>query len=154
SGYREKLAANMMRTITHLRDLGRAPLHPVVLARDAWSDDPFLRAAFASAADVPTLIGRSEEIRAFFQEHAACEEVFALLHMQRVERQLFGPRLEGEMLKDDVAQTTVSFSDHRLLAPAADIAGVRLAFGHVILERLAQDVHAHVSALGEKARSL
>jgi hypothetical protein len=154
SGYRGKLEANVLHTIAHLRALASAPLHPVVLTREAWSDDPFVRAAFASADDVPALIGRTEEIRRFFDEHAACEEAFALLGMERVERQVFAPHLEGEVIRNDVAQTVVSFAGHRLLAPAPDLAGARLAIGRLVLHRLAQDVLARVEALVAKAKAL
>jgi hypothetical protein len=154
SGYREKLADNVALTITHLRELGRAPLEPVVLARTGWSDDPCLRAVFAAADDVPALIGRSDVVRRFFDEHAACDEAVALLGMRRVERQVFAPRLEGEMLKNDVAQTTVCFSDHRLVAPAEDVPRARLEIGRLVLERLAQLVLERVVAIGEKTKAL
>ena len=64
SRYREKLAGNVARTISHLRALAaRLPLESIVLSPGAWSEDPRVRAFFAAAADVSTCIGRSDEVR-------------------------------------------------------------------------------------------
>jgi len=136
SGYREKLSGPAARTIAHLRGLARAPLGPVLLSRAAWSEDPRVHAFFAAADDVPDCLARSEELRRFFDEHPACDEACALLGMRREERQVFAPRLEGEVLRHDVAQTTVGFSGHRLVAPSADLAQARLEVGALRLVRV------------------
>jgi hypothetical protein len=154
SGYREKLAGNVRRTIDHLREIGRARLEPVVLGRGAWSDDPQVRAYFAAADDIPECIGRSDDIRRFFEAHPECQEAHALLGMRRAERQILAPRLEGEAVRHDVAQTTVSFSGHRLLAPAAELEQTRLEVGRRILQRLAQMVLARIVAIDEQAKDL
>ena len=57
-------------------------------------------------------------------------------------------------MRHDVAQTTVSFSEHRLIAPAADLAQARLDVGHRILQRLAQQVLDRIVALGREAEDL
>jgi len=154
SGYHAKLAGSAARTIAHLRALGRAPLGPVLLCRAAWSEDPRVHAFFAAADDVPECLARSEELRRFFDEHPACDEACALLGMRREERQVFAPRLEGEVLRHDVAQTTVGFSGHRLVAPSADLAQARLEVGRLILQRLAQQVLERIVAIGREAEDL
>jgi hypothetical protein len=155
AGYRAKLAANVRATIAHLRALGRqVPSHATLLTRTAWADDPFVRTAFAAADDVAATIGRSEELRRFFDEHPACDEATALLGMRREERQVFAPRLEGGVLRQDVPQTTVCFSGQVLVAPAQTVERTRLEIGRRILLRLAQLVLVRVIAIGEKARAL
>jgi len=154
-GYRAKLSGNVRATIAHLRALGRQfPSNPTLLTRAAWADDPFVRAVFASAADVPAVLGRSEELRRFFDEHPACDEAVALLGMRRHEKQVFAPKLEGELLRQDVAQTTVGFSDHTVIAPEQVPERTRLEIGRRILLRLAHLVLARVVAIGEKTRAL
>ncbi|HEY6356354.1 MAG TPA: hypothetical protein VIY30_17870, partial [Burkholderiaceae bacterium] len=139
SRYREELADNVARTVSHLRELGvQMPSDPVALCRAAWSEDPRIRAFFAAADDVATCIGRSDDVREFFDTHSECTDVYALLGMQRKERTVFAARLEGEVLKQDVQQTTINFSGHRLLAVASDMAQARLEVGRRIIERLAQ----------------
>src|SRR5262249_47638884 len=110
AGYSDKLADAVRTTIAHLRELGRMSLEPITLSPAAWSRDPRVRAFFVSAGDVRTLIGRSDELRELFDSHADCARACALLGMKRQERRVLAPRLEGEVMRQDVAQTTVSFS--------------------------------------------
>jgi hypothetical protein len=155
SRYREKLADNVAHTISHMRALGaRLPSEAIVLSRGAWSEEPRVRAFFAAADDVSTCIGRSDEVREFFDAHSDCNEAYALLGMQRKERTVFAPRLEGEVLKQDVQQTTVSFSGHRLLAAAPDMAQARLEVGQRIMQRLAQLVLSRIMNIDQQVQDL
>ncbi|HEX6019995.1 MAG TPA: hypothetical protein VFZ28_18010 [Burkholderiaceae bacterium] len=155
SGYRDKLADSVQRTITHLGDLGRTlPQQALTLSRQAWADDPYVRAFFAAAADVPICIGRCEELRRFFDQHPQCTQAYALLGMRRSERQILAPRLEGDEVRQDVAQTTVSFGGYRLLAPAAELAQARQGVGRRIMQRLAQLVLQRVAGIGQQTQDL
>jgi len=154
TGYRDKLAKGVGVTIAHLRALGRASLQPLTLSRAAWSEDPRLRAFFAAADDIPACIGRSHEVRRFFEQHADGTEAYALLGMQRDERRVLAPRLVEGVMRPDVPQTTVSFSRHRLIAPAADEPGARLEIGMRIMQRLAQRVLARIVAVDQQAKDL
>jgi len=154
--YRAKLEGCVRNTIAHLRAIAREPLEPVLLARAAWSDDPYLNSFFARGGDVPACIGRSRELRAFFDNptNAEVQEAYALLGMKKEERSVFAPQLAGDTLQHDVAQVTVSFSEHRLIAPAATLAATRLEIGKRIIQRLAQVALSRIIALDTKATEL
>jgi len=154
--YRGKLAGGIRKTIAYLRAIAREPLEPVVLARAAWSDDPHLNAFFARADDVPACVGRSRELRAFFDNasNAQVQEAYALLGMKKEERTVFAPRLEGDTLQHDVAQVTVSFSEHRVIAPTATLGATRLEIGRRIIQRLAQVALSRIVVLDTKATEL
>ncbi|MBC5785706.1 hypothetical protein H8N03_22385 [Ramlibacter sp. USB13] len=136
--YREKLEPCIRTTIACLREVGRAPLEPLLLARARWGEDRRLNAFFATAEDVPAFLGRSKELRSFFAAQPGVHEAFALLGMRREEKTVFAPRLQGGMLMEDVAQTTVDFTGHRLVGLAADEAQARLEVGKRMVLRLAQ----------------
>jgi hypothetical protein len=154
SGYRDRLAPNVMRSIAHLRRFGQAPLEPRLLTRAAWSADPLVRAAFAAAEDVPAFLGRSDLLREFFKDHPDCDEAHALLGMQREEKTVLAPREENGVLRNEVAQTVVGFTGHRLLAPRPDHAALRLEIGRRIMQRLAQQVLARVTQIDQRAEDL
>jgi len=155
SGYRDKLAGSVRQAIAYLRDLAQQlPPDSVLLSRQAWADDPYVRAFFAAAADVPICIGRCDELRQFFDEHPQSTQAYALLGMRRSERQILAPRLEGEEVRQDVAQTTVSFDGHRLLAPAAELAQTKQGVGRLIMQRLAQLVLQRVVGIGHQTQDL
>jgi hypothetical protein len=156
TGYQNKLKGCVRATIACLRSIGKTPLEPVLLTRANWNEDARLNAFFARADDVPALIGRSKELRAFFDDPAneGVEEAFALLGMKKDEKTIFAPRFEDGMLKQEVAQTAVSFSEHRLVAPFATEQQTRLEVGRRIIRRLAQVALGRIIALDEKAVDL
>ena len=154
--YQEKLEGCIRKSIAYLREVGREGLEPVLLTRAAWNDDPRLNAFFATADDVPACLGRSSELRAFFDDPANrdVQEAYALLGMKKEERTVFAPQLEGDALRHDVAQVTVSFSGHRIIAPAATLAATRREVGRRIIQRLAQVALSRIVALDMKATEL
>jgi hypothetical protein len=156
TGYQNKLKGCVRATIACLRSIGKTPLEPVLLTRANWNEDARLNAFFARADDVPAFIGRSKELRAFFDDPAneGVEEAFALLGMKKEEKTIFAPRFEDGMLKQEVAQTAVSFSEHRLVAPFATEQQTRLEVGRRIIRRLAQVALGRIIALDEKAVDL
>src|SRR5262249_2025384 len=149
SGYQEKLEGCIRKSIAYLRQIGREGLEPVLLTRAAWSDDPRLNAFFATADDVPACLGPSNEVRAFFDDPANREvqEAYALLGMKKEERTVFASQLDGDALKHDVAQVTVSFSGHRIIAPATTLAATRREVGRRIIQRLAHVALSRIVAL-------
>ena len=154
--YRKKLSVGVRRTLAHLRSLGRElPADPVTLARDAWGEDPRVNAFFATADDVPACVGRSRELRALFQKDGAgAAEAFALLAMKLEERQIFAPKLQGGALRQDVAQTSVSFSGHRLFSPALSLSDTRRDVGRRLFLRLAQIALQRIVEADERAVDL
>lgn len=138
--YRHKLEPCVRTTIAWLRQVGRMPLEPLLLTRAQWARDANLRAFFASADDIPAFLGRSKDLRAFFEAPAniGVDEAFALVGMRCEEKTVLAPRYEDGVLRQDVAQTTVDFTGHRLVEPAATERQVRMEVGRRIVLRLAQ----------------
>jgi hypothetical protein len=95
-------------------------------------------------------------LRAYFENpsNREVQEAYALLGMKKEERTVFAPQLDGDALKHDVPQMTVSFSGHRLIAPAATLAATRLEVGRRIIQRLAQVALSRIVALDAKATEL
>src|SRR4051812_8448379 len=153
SRYREKLGPGIRAGLEHLRSLAREPLEPVLLKRAAWATDPRVNAFFATAADVPDCLGRSVELRSFF-ERSGAPEAYALLGMKKEERSVLGMELQGEAVQRDVAQTVVSFSGHRIVAPGATLAAARVELGRLIVVRLAEAALARIVATDERASEL
>jgi len=156
SRYRQKLGGCMRGTIAYLRALGREGLEPALLSRAAWASDPRVNAFFGTADDVPECLGRSPELRRFFDAagNAHLQEAFAVLGMKKEERSVLGMELQGDVVKRDVAQVVVCFSGHRIAAPAATLAAARLELGKRVILRLAQVALQRIVAADEKATEL
>ena len=137
SGYARRMAPAVTRAIVHLRELGPLLPDPIALSRGAWADDSLLNAAFATADDVSLLLGRSPELTGFLEGNSGTADAYALLGMLKTEREVFAPGLVDGALQQDVAQTTVSFSQHKLICAAGDLEACRREVGVRILHRLA-----------------
>jgi hypothetical protein len=119
-GYRKKLRTAVIHAIDHVVALIESLPPPVELSRASYSTDPELIAYFASAAhaqEVLTLDPALNQWRA--SPDSAAPHIIMLLAMEMEERNVFGMALEGDMLRRDVAQTTVNFAHHQLVDPAA-----------------------------------
>lgn len=154
SKYREKLAPGVRHTIAHLRALGREVPEAVELSRSAWSANPLVSAWFAAPDDVLALLGRSHELHAFFDSNPGAPEAVALLGMQMQEKTALGAALVGEAVQQEVAQKTVSFSGHRIIAPAGDALACRREVGTRILRRLAALALQRIIAREQRASEL
>jgi hypothetical protein len=80
----------------------------------AWSSDPYIRAFFAGADMVAPVLSRSRDLRAFFEQHPDLPEAHAVLGMAMQEKRILGTALEGDTMRRDVVQETLSFSDHQV----------------------------------------
>lgn len=124
---------------------------PVLLSRDRYHDDPQVKAVFASPESLEELLRLSPELSQLRdQGHAG--PVMALMTMSLEEKTIFGYQREGEIVMRDVAQRAVNFYDHRLVAPAADIALTREGVVRRGLEVLATVAMERIETLqGKKA---
>ena len=138
--YERRLAKGVRHTLAYLRGFRDGlPQDLLVMARAQWVKDPRLNAFFARADDVPALIGKSRELRALFQgAPPEVTEATAMLGMKLVEKQIFAPKLVGSELRHDVAQTSVSFTMHRLFGPGLTLRDTRMEVGKRLFLRLAQ----------------
>jgi hypothetical protein len=155
-GYRDKLGGAVRRTVVYMRSLAPDLPMPLELSRKAWATDPAVNTFFATAADVPSVLGRSAELRSFFADPGNIEarEAIALLAMERHERTVLGVALESGMLRRDVLQITVSFADHRIVMPATSVADLRFELGWRIFRRLLDIALERIEAIQERKRDL
>jgi hypothetical protein len=154
--YQKRLTPAARVTLAHLRALrDRLPPQTLTLESANWAHDPRLNAFFATAGEVPAFLGRSRPLRALFKgEGAAATEAFGLLAMRYEERRVLANKLVGDQLQHDVAQTTVSFSKHRLFAPALSLPAARMEVGRQLFLRLGQLALKRIVEADERAADL
>jgi hypothetical protein len=120
-------------------------VHP--LSSKNWSSDSALRAFFVAPSDISAVLGGSGNLRTLFDKFPDLDEAFVVLGMAFKEQRTFGMALHGEMVQRDVAQTTVSFSDHRARLCGRDESRLRRVIGVEVFEYLL--AHA-LSEIGEE----
>jgi hypothetical protein len=154
--YRSRLTPSATSSIRFLRSLVPRIPAPIELSRAAWSSDPYVNAFFATAADVQTLLDRTEALHTFFDDPAniRCDAAFGVLGMRREERHVLAPALVDGELRRDVAQTTIGFTTHTLLATSGEPSTTRVLFGEAILKRVAGLALERIVAMRDRATEL
>ena len=131
-----RLAPAVSTTIRYLRAMVDALPAAKAVSPTAWSSDPALRAFFVAPSDIPAALGRSDNLRTLFDKYPLVDEACVLLGMALNERRGLGIALHGEIVRRDVVQTSVGFSDHRAHICAQDDSELRRLVGVQAFEYL------------------
>jgi hypothetical protein len=108
-----------------------------------FAGDARLTALFASAEHIREVYAGDRMLGEFCDRHPGGGQVTALLLAERVEKNVLGMELDGELIKRDVAQVAVNFCNHRLVDPDLTEAEARRllkrrAFDHLLSLSLAR----------------
>jgi hypothetical protein len=143
-GCRKRLAPAVETTIKFLR--AQISTLPAVhaLSPKTWSSDPVLRAFFVEPSDISTVLSRAENLRTLFSQAPELDEAYVILGMDLNEQRGFGIALHGDMVQRDVAQTSVSFSDHRARICDRDELSLRRVVGIEVFEYLVAHALAEI----------
>jgi hypothetical protein len=111
--YRQRLAPALRTAMDYARSVVAGVPPALDASPAAWQSNPAMRAFFATGEDVLRTFSQLPELRAWFEANPAQLEVYTVLSMMLVEKHGLGAALEGDVVRRDVPQTTISFSDHR-----------------------------------------
>ena len=138
-GYRKRLRPLVIHALDHVVRLVEGLPSPIELSRKGYGADPRLSACFASADHLREVVNADRALSDFLAstEAGVAERIIALLVTVKQERKVLGVALEGEILKRDVPQITVSFANHRVVDPATTYEETRRllkrrAFDHLL----------------------
>lgn len=113
SRYQQRLRPALEHAQDYVRELVGGLPAPRDASIQAWGDDPYIHAFFGMPQDVQLAFSRSPELREFFNQSPDAEQAVAVLGMEMIERRTLGVALEGEVMRTEVPQTTISFGDHK-----------------------------------------
>ena len=120
--YRKRLRQPVKQAILHVISLVDALPPPVEINPQLFSEDPRLRAFFVSNNHMREVFRGFKSIRDYLADLAgpAPDKIYGLLSMVMEERNVLGVELVGDILRRDVMQVTVNFSNHRYLGPGSN----------------------------------
>jgi hypothetical protein len=155
-GYRRKLEPVVARALHHVNDVvDRIP--PVLDVTPAtFVTDPQVNAFFATPEDLRSIFSESTELRSFFDDisHSDLEQGYALLCTTEQEKTMLGTELSGNVIRRDVIQTAVNFSEHKVMSPAASEIDVRRGLKKCIFDALITHALRHIAGLKLQRREL
>lgn len=112
--YAQRLAPHLGTALDYVRTLIAGIPAPREASPQAWATDPYVHACFGTPHDVQLIFSRSADLQQFFETSPDATEAFAVLGMDMTEKRTLGVGLEGDVMRTDVLQTIVNFSDHQV----------------------------------------
>ena len=153
SGYPGRYRGAIARALRYSDQLAGAIPGPLALDPEHFNRDPLVRAIFTMQEDVQRMLLRSKTMREFQRGPNAGPDIHALMGVRRKEKKVFGMEIEGEVLRRDVAQQSITFSDHILNCIASEESDARALVAWRIFDGLIAQVAGHIESLRqEKAR--
>lgn len=150
--YKKKLAKPVQSALQYTDMLVTRSTQPILVNRQAYSLDPRVHAFFTSANEMQRLFSLDKSMRDFFAspKNQDQTEGCVLLAMKKQEKKIFGYEMEAGIIKRDVPQIAVAFSDHRLLAPARNATKIKeklrkLAFNTLVECALANILNIRIN---------
>ena len=129
-GYKKKLQNIIQSSLEFADDLVDQIPAAIEVSSHTFASDPYVNAFFTNVTDLQSIVCHSSELHDYMEDtrddapgdSGSC---CALLCMKRTEKTVMGMELSGSILKRDVLQVAVSFSDHRIYSPARSEAETR-----------------------------
>lgn len=125
--YQKLLLPAAQKAWEHVCNITRHMPEPVLVTANAWSSTPLIRALFATPQDINAIFSQSEELQEIANtvQGKLHPELTGLLVVQRQEFTRLGVATEGDTVRHDVPQKTISFKDHRVVGPVANPSNLR-----------------------------
>lgn len=122
---------------------------PIEFSRDAWSNDPCVRALFATATEMQTVFSQNPDIAEHFNSPLSTD-AYVILGMQKTEKTVYGVDMNGQIMRRDVSQISVSFGDYRISHPAADEQKLRTGLRERALNEFIAQALLRVAELSDR----
>lgn len=153
-GYPRRYAAAVAHAWAYCRDLAAQVPGPVAVNRQAFAHDPLVHALFGSPEGIVQALVRSKAVRAWQQDAGREQGVFALMGVRRWEKDIFGMEDRGGMLRRDVAQKAVYFSDHTFSDLGATQADTRALLARQFMGSLLARVNDRLEDIRQRRQGL
>ena len=136
-GYKKKLQGCILSSLEFADELVDQIPEAIEVNRSTFISDPYVNAFFTNIADLQSIFCHSSEIHDYMEDiYTDGPHCCALLCMRRTEKTVMGMELSDNMLKKDVLQVAVSFSDHRVYSPARVEPETRKGLKHCLFQGL------------------
>ena len=119
---------------------------PVEIDDEHYARDPFVHALFGSPDEIRRILSTSRVMRDYVAA-GTNDEACALLTMRRLEKHTFGIDMDGEVMRREMPQDVVWYTDHQLAGPAPSEAEARENLLWVQFDHFLERVKAGVGHL-------
>ena len=153
-GYPRRYAPSIAHAWAYCRDLAAQVPGPVTVDRQAFAQDPLVHALFSSPDGIVQALIQSKAVREWHQDAGKAQGVFALMGVRRWEKDVFGVEERGGVLRRDVAQKAVFFSDHTFSNLGGDLADTRALLARQFMSSLLARVNDRLEEIRQTRQRL
>jgi hypothetical protein len=145
-GYPKVFHKPIASALEYSRSLAALIPGPVEINRAAYARIPLVHALFPSVDFIHEGLCSSLAMRDFHAQNPASREVYALMGMRRWEKSSLGMELHGQVLRRDVLQQVVYFTNHTLENPSPRLEETREMISWSIFDKLIDLVAKRIEA--------
>jgi len=155
-GYKKILNKGVSTSLAYISDLVETIPEAILISNKTFFKDPKVNAYFATIEDIQDIFGGSDELRSFFEVvgNANQDEAYALLCMNKTEKNVLGMDLKEDMILRDVMQKALNLSEHKILSPAVSEGEVRKGIKLCIFDGLITHSLQKILELKEQKKGL
>lgn len=126
-GYKKILRNSVSTSLDYINNLVNTIPGPLFISSSTFTTDPQVNVYFATVEETREIFSNSAELREFFEteDNKSFEEAYALLCMNVEEKAIMGMELQNDIVRRDVLQTALNFSDHKIMSAAKNESDVR-----------------------------
>lgn len=146
---RERLAPVAADALASAHTIVSAIPPTIEMSPEFWAANPVLRAMFVAPGDIVRLLAASPGLQKFLRSPAGATigTIHCVVIATRNERTVFGAAMEGDLLRQDVAQKTIGFNDLHLTGFSPSEAALRSCLEDLVVKGL---VLAALRQIGER----
>jgi len=153
-GYPDRYRKPVAHALDYARALAARVPGPLVIGAESYVTDPLVHALFVSPDKLCLAVDASRAMKAFFQAHPDAAEVYAMVAVRRMAKARFGLEMDGEILRRDVRQEVVYFTDHTVAEPGLTEAEARQRIARGLFESLIGHVAKRIEARKQGKQAL
>ena len=155
-GFEKHLSGPVRHALGYCDGLVASLPGPTDINRKAFASDPLVHALFATADDIDQMLGHSEAVRDFLEQPSSWDSpyFYAMLAARRQQKKQLGIAQQGDVIRNDVPQLVLYFSNQTLIEPSCELDATRLGLRCKALESLLLTFQSHVQALQQERDDL
>lgn len=155
-GYKKMLKKSVLKSLKYINELVDDIPGPLPASNKNFFTEPQLSAYFSTVSNMQEIFSASAELRAFFSEPLNCnlDKAYAIVCISEKEKTVFGMELNEDIIQREVRQNALSFSDHKILSPAASEFDVRSGVKQCIFDGLITHALQKILEIEEQKKGL
>ena len=111
-GYPKHYRKAVATALDYVHGLAMSVPGPVVVSNEAYAQDAFVHAIFPSMESIADAFRSSRAMHEYRQKFPGKNEIYALMGMRRMGRNMMGMELSGQVIHREVPQQLIYFTSH------------------------------------------